>query len=406
MKYASQPVLPFDVGYASHAGKRPNQEDNLGVKIYTDSGLLAVLSDGMGGHAGGEIASELAVRTFGDYFPKTDGTPLIRLDKTLHKTDQALANKVRGNKDLQTMGATLIALYAQGYEVSWISVGDSLLYHFRRGQLDKLNTAHTLGERFRLLLENGSITLDDYKAVDKPHALTSALGPDKLHEIDSGTLHLQNQDLLIIASDGLLTLNTNNLMPLLNLDLPAQTLAETILQAVLDQNAKHQDNTSLIVIRKPVHKKAAFFTFKRIIALGSLFLCIFSGAYWFFNLKDQRNTLNNQSSATTPVPLTPALTPAIPAGAPPPLTQSPPTPPSTAEHKELLHEPVKPTPTATPPTPVLPNVENPPKTQSIENPVITPTNHSSIKTPEPLKTATTEHDLWHRAKHFFNHLLD
>lgn len=403
MKYASQPVLPFDVGYASHAGKRPNQEDNLGVKIYTDSGLLAVLSDGMGGHAGGEIASELAVRTFGDYFPKTDGTPLIRLDKTLHKTDQALANKARGNKDLQTMGATLIALYAQGYEVSWISVGDSLLYHFRQGQLNKLNTAHTLGERFRLLLENGSITLDDYKAVDKPYALTSALGPDKLHEIDSGTLRLQNRDLLIIASDGLLTLNTNNLMSLLNLDLPAQTLAETILQAVLDKNAKHQDNTSLIVVRKPVCK-AAFFTIKHVIALGSLFLFVFGGAYWLFNLKGQHNTFNPQSSATTPAPSTQALTPATPAGAPS-LTQ-PPTLPSTAEHKELLHEPVKPTPTATPPTPMLPNIEAPPKTQSIENPVITPTNNSSIKTPEPLQTATTEHNLWHRAKHFFNHLLD
>lgn len=248
---SSQQHSVFDTGYASDQGQRQQQEDHLGVRHYPDGSVLAVLADGMGGHAGGAVASEMAVRLFGEYFPASTGSISQRLQAALQRTNQQLETQARAHKELHGMGATLLAVQVQGEELHWLSVGDSLLYRFARpAGLQQLNRLHTVRERFRQLLAAGRISQGEYAAVEEPHALTSALGLDKLHETDCLHQRFAAGELLILASDGLLTLEQAQLAALLDPAQPAQALAERLVQAVLARQQPAQDNTSVVVIRK------------------------------------------------------------------------------------------------------------------------------------------------------------
>lgn len=246
----------FDIGYASDQGSRDNQEDSLGFRHYADGSVLAVLADGMGGHAGGEVASEWVVKIFGEYFPQTRGEVATRLMQTLQYTNQQLCRRAEASRELQSMGSTLVAVFVQANTLHWLSVGDSLLYRVNAGQLLKLNAAHTLEERFKGLLAAGRIAQAEYDAMEEPHALTSALGLNKLHEIDCKSSVFLSSDTLVLASDGLLSVDEASVARLLNAAKgdSAQMIADKLLQAVLAKGRASQDNIGLIVIQAQPQK--------------------------------------------------------------------------------------------------------------------------------------------------------
>lgn len=240
----------YAVGCAADKGARAQQEDRLGFRHYADGSLLAVLADGMGGHAGGAIASETAVRLFGEYYEKTQGSINARLQQTLHEVQQQLSRQAQAQPELATMGTTLLAVVIQPDNFTWISVGDSLLYKFSQNELSQCNNVHNLQNRFKRLLDAGTISPAEYAAVEEPYALTSALGPDKLHDIDNSSATWQADDVLLLASDGVLSLNPEELKAGLVLDKDVQPLAEALVQSVLAKAKVGQDNTSVIVIKQ------------------------------------------------------------------------------------------------------------------------------------------------------------
>ena len=248
--------LGFDVGFAAHQGERDNQEDSLGFKQLADGSLLAILSDGMGGHAAGEVASELAVKAFAEGFLQAEPQMGEQLSQALQHTQQRLSSHAQQYADCYQMGATLVAVVLHSSYLHWVSVGDSLLYRLSAGgELVKLNQAHTLGERFRRLYEAGTLSAQAYQQVEHPQALTSALGLQKLQEVDLNQLELMADDTLLLASDGLLTLSPEEIRTILSTKRPAQPLADALMAAVLAHHAQGQDNTSVIVIKRHPVKK-------------------------------------------------------------------------------------------------------------------------------------------------------
>lgn len=240
----------FDVGYATDAGSRGHQEDNLGFRQYDDGSVLAVLADGMGGHTGGAVASELAVAWFGEQFPQTQGSIAERLVATLHHTQQRLCHYAHENPGLQDMGSTLVAVFVQGTALHWVSVGDSLLYHVTAdSEVKQLNAIHTVAQRFQRLWEHGKISHNEFEQVQQPHALTSALGVDKFQEVDSGQIAFPTGTQLILASDGLLSVTPADIHHWLDQSANAKTLAERLLMAVLAKRQQGQDNVSLIILQ-------------------------------------------------------------------------------------------------------------------------------------------------------------
>ncbi len=287
--------LGFDVGFAAHQGERDNQEDSLGFKQLADGSLLAILSDGMGGHAAGEVASELAVKAFAEGFLQAESPITEQLSQALQHTQQRLSSHAQQYAECYQMGATLVAVLLHASCLHWISVGDSLLYRLSsKGDLVKLNQSHTLGERFRHLYEAGALSEQAYQHVEHPQALTSALGLQKLQEVDLNQLDLMLDDTLLLASDGLLTLSQEEIRAILSTKRPAQQLADALIAAVLTRQEAGQDNTSVIVIKRHQQKPSAKSTLllsASAVIVALLVMVLGVASYQLFTLKERLRLL-------------------------------------------------------------------------------------------------------------------
>jgi protein phosphatase len=126
-------------GAATDVGRvRTNNEDALFI-----SDRLYVVADGMGGHQGGEVASETAVRTMRESFVESTPDGLL---EAAHEANDAVIDRASDDPDLRGMGTTLVAIAptADGEAVAWINVGDSRLYLLRDGELVQVSEDHSL----------------------------------------------------------------------------------------------------------------------------------------------------------------------------------------------------------------------------------------------------------------------
>lgn len=289
--------LGFDVGFATDQGTRDNQEDSLGFKQLADGSLLAILSDGMGGHAAGEIASELAIKAFADSYQQKQTDVLAALQQALEQTQQVLSDYAQQHANCYTMGATLIAVILQPQRLYWVSVGDSLLYRCNSaGDLIQLNESHTLQERFRRLYESGSVSEAAYQQVDNPQALTSAMGLNKLNEVDLSQCAWHEQDVLLLSSDGLLTLTTTQISNIVNGKDRSQVIADNLVTNVVKQQTANQDNVSLIVIKRhKVKTKRYARRLMMLVSVGVFFGALIASGYQLLTLSNHVQDLQAKS---------------------------------------------------------------------------------------------------------------
>src|SRR3954454_13442826 len=129
-------------GEATDVGRvRTNNED----AVYTSERLFAV-ADGMGGHQGGEVASDTALRTLEESF--TEPTPDGLLDAA-HDANDAVLEAAAADPELRGMGTTLVAIAPMDGEeaLAWVNVGDSRLYLLRDGELTQISEDTALCKR-------------------------------------------------------------------------------------------------------------------------------------------------------------------------------------------------------------------------------------------------------------------
>ena len=150
-------------GHAQHQGDREYQEDTIGFQVYEETisaipGLILV-ADGMGGHIGGKIASEIAVTAFLDCFAKSTATEINeRLLEAVYCSNEEIRKRIEEEPRLEGMGCTLIAMAQEGVGWHWLSVGDSGLWHVRDTEVERLNADHSMAAVFRDLVEEGRMT--------------------------------------------------------------------------------------------------------------------------------------------------------------------------------------------------------------------------------------------------------
>ncbi|MCB0972347.1 MAG: Stp1/IreP family PP2C-type Ser/Thr phosphatase [Acidimicrobiales bacterium] len=188
-------------GGATHVGQvRSNNQDSYLVK--PDADLYGV-ADGMGGHNGGEVASEMAV----ELLEANAGDPsLDNLMEAARIGNRAIFERAGADVDLHGMGTTLCAVRVvpgadeEGDEVAWINVGDSRVYLFRDDGLIQLSRDHSLVED---LLRDGQLTEEEAKVHPKRNIITRALGIDVDVEVDGATVIPFNGDRFVLCSDGL-----------------------------------------------------------------------------------------------------------------------------------------------------------------------------------------------------------
>ena len=247
--------------YASRAsqGARSYQEDAAIVRAGgADQGpqpqaLTAVLADGMGGHAGGALASSTACKVFLDAYLASAGDVSARLDDALKRANAAIGECVEENPALDGMGCTLIGTVFGPAGVEWVSVGDSPLFLLRHGEIVLLNEDHSLAPEIDKLAAAGRMTWEDAKADPRRHFLRSALTGADMDLIDRShrPLALEPGDVVILASDGIHTLSEPDILRVVeeNVASGPEAVAGALLEAVEAGGDIYQDNTTVVVVR-------------------------------------------------------------------------------------------------------------------------------------------------------------
>jgi PPM family protein phosphatase len=176
---------------------------------------LYLLSDGMGGHAAGEVASNLTVRTIDEFVVLISQShevtwPFgynVRLpyEHNVLKTAVMLAHSRVRQTASQTeqyvgMGATLVAVWVRGATAYYCHIGDSRLYLFQGGRIRQITADHTLVQE---QVAGGLITAEQARVHPLRHVVTRAIGGRDPLEVGVEERELLNEDQLLLCSDGL-----------------------------------------------------------------------------------------------------------------------------------------------------------------------------------------------------------
>ena len=158
-----------------------------------------VVADGMGGAQAGEVASRMAIETFEQGLPAS-GPPEARLAELVHNANHRIHDRSRAEQGRAGMGTTLTAAYLENGTLAIAHVGDSRAYLFRGGELTRLTQDHSLVDE---LVRQGKLTEEQAAEHPQRSIITRALGPEPEVEVDTWSYPLRNDDVLLLCSDGL-----------------------------------------------------------------------------------------------------------------------------------------------------------------------------------------------------------
>lgn len=227
----------------SHVGKiRSNNQDSgyAGHELF-------VVADGMGGHAGGDVASAIAVNRIkeadGEYETATEAE--FALQSALIAANSLLAETVFEHPELTGMGTTVSALMRVGDEMAIAHIGDSRIYLFRDGELSQVSVDHTFVQR---LVDSGRITEEEAMVHPRRSVLMRVLGDvDASPEIDTLILATRPGDRWLICSDGLSgVVKHDDLLAALGTRVAPKQVAEKLLKQSLDAGAP--DNVTVVIL--------------------------------------------------------------------------------------------------------------------------------------------------------------
>lgn len=251
----------YDAASAIGIGGRDCQEDAIVTDFPQGAGVgLVVLSDGMGGHAAGDVASKIVVtEVFSELKLRTGNRDGFERDIRRILFDAAqIANEcvlshATTHPGTTGMGATLLAAVLIGDRLHWISVGDSLLLLFRDGRLSRLNEDHSLAPQIDHLVRAGLMAPERGRNHPDRSCLTSVLIGLEIPRIDcpSRPVQLRQGDVVIAATDGLESLEEEEIEGLLLKlsDAPSAEIAGELMMRIEAMEDPWQDNVTFAVIR-------------------------------------------------------------------------------------------------------------------------------------------------------------
>ena len=253
---------------------RDHNEDSLVV-----TPPLFAVADGMGGHAAGEVASEIAVRVLSELAPEhPDGEALGR---AIEEANRAVIQAAREGRGRQGMGTTMTAAMLEGERLVIAQVGDSRAYLLHQGKLQQLTRDHSLmADR----IEAGQLTPEEARTHPQRSVITRALGSDAHLHPDIYEINVETGDRLLICSDGLSGMIFDDQIEntLRRVQDPQRCASQLVNEAIA--NGGH-DNVTVIVAdvtgyAEVRRKKLARKTKLSIALVLVLFAAIIAGAAW------------------------------------------------------------------------------------------------------------------------------
>jgi serine/threonine protein phosphatase PrpC len=205
---------------------------------------LFVVADGMGGAQAGEVASRIAVESFGAGLGDTTA-PEQSLAEHALAANTRIYELAQGDPDRAGMGTTLTAVYVGEREVSIAHVGDSRAYCLRAGELLRLTDDHSLVDE---LIRQGRLTPAEAEDHPQRSIITRALGPEAAVEVDTRSFHARAGDVYLLCSDGLTTmLSEGRLAEILQANPRLREAGEALIAAA--NEAGGRDNITVILLR-------------------------------------------------------------------------------------------------------------------------------------------------------------
>lgn len=227
----------------SHVGKvRSNNQDSGYAGQY-----LFVVADGMGGHAGGDVASAIAVKRIAEtdrlYSSPHDAEFALRT--ALLAANSLLAENVFEHSELTGMGTTVSGILRVENQIALAHIGDSRIYLLRDNVLTQVTADHTFVQR---LVDSGRITAEEAAVHPRRSVLMRVLGDvDASPEIDTAVLDTKPGDRWLLCSDGLSSYVSDEKMHLALSTIPAaRAAAEKLVKDSLDQGAP--DNVTIVIV--------------------------------------------------------------------------------------------------------------------------------------------------------------
>ncbi|MDP3207889.1 MAG: Stp1/IreP family PP2C-type Ser/Thr phosphatase [Rhodoglobus sp.] len=227
----------------SHVGKvRSNNQDSGYAGQY-----LFVVADGMGGHAGGDVASAIADKHIAEtdrlYSSANDAE--FALQSALLAANSVLAETVFEHGELTGMGTTVTGFVRVANQIAVAHIGDSRLYLFRDGKLTQVTNDHTFVQR---LVDSGRITAEEAAVHPRRSVLMRVLGDvDAAPEIDTTVLDIRPGDRWLLCSDGLSSYVSEDKISSTLASVPnASDACDRLVKESLDQGAP--DNVTVVLV--------------------------------------------------------------------------------------------------------------------------------------------------------------
>jgi protein phosphatase len=273
---SSSSQVRLDVTGLSHRGLvRPNNEDQFLVTRLTRSmetmvsslgsadvparadevNYVMLVADGMGGHAGGEVASRMAISELvnlalllPDWIFRMNERSRPELEwrarQLLRQVNALVTDRGARGPALRGMGTTLTAARSLGRDLMIVHVGDSRAYLFRNGRLHRLTRDHTFAQ---WLLDSGQLAADEAQSSKLRHVLTNVVGgSDDDAEVDIDVLQLDDGDRVLLCSDGLTDgLDDETIAGTLSAAGSSNEACRRLMQLALDRGGR--DNITVIV---------------------------------------------------------------------------------------------------------------------------------------------------------------
>jgi protein phosphatase len=253
----SSPVRWKSAGLSDVGLIRSSNQDAF---VVDDALGLWVVADGMGGRAGGNIASSLTVRALLEHFKnfcdcdevaatQGDGDVSFQMRQAIQRADEAVRGRALEQSDLSGMGTTIVAAIVASMSPLQLvvgHVGDSRAYLYGDHVLQPLTRDHSLVED---LLARGQISPEDAATHPQRHILVRALGIEGQTEPDIASHAIQPGDIVLLCTDGITKMLSDSQI-MAHLDLASHSPDEACKGLVSEANARGgKDNSTAVVVR-------------------------------------------------------------------------------------------------------------------------------------------------------------
>ncbi|MFB7140062.1 Stp1/IreP family PP2C-type Ser/Thr phosphatase [Gottfriedia sp. NPDC056225] len=237
--------------FQTDTGKvRGHNEDSVGI-FSNDAGIvLAVVADGMGGHLAGEVASMMAINFLEAEWKNTSkfDTPIEAeawLKNIVGQLNTNLLVHSEQNEECNGMGTTLEAIICTPLFFTLAHVGDSRSYLLNDEGFKQITEDHTFVAE---LVKFGQISREDAEIHPRKNVITRALGTEETVDVDIKTLTWEEDDLILLCSDGLSNkISNEQLNEKLNENLPIEMIGNQLISQANDLGG--EDNITLAIIK-------------------------------------------------------------------------------------------------------------------------------------------------------------